>query len=173
MPLLYRLLVRYQKKFENGEVILNTGLVLGYEKLGKGADGKPQYGIKEDEAEIIRFIYREYVKGMPIPEICRALENQGVVTKRGRTKWYPTSVRSILTNERYTGNAVLGKTYKPDVLSKKRYKNDGEKAYGVDFEHFYEMMMEMSKKEAETVTMRICTSGMFDTMRKHWPTRKS
>ena len=118
----------YQKKFENGEVILNTGLMLGYEKLGKGADGKPQYGIKEDEAEIIRFIYREYVKGMPIPEICRALENRGVVTKRGRTKWYPTSVRSILTNEKYTGNAVLGKTYKPDVLSKKRYKNDGEKA---------------------------------------------
>lgn len=38
------------------------------------------------------------------------------------------SITSILTNEKYTGNAYLGKTYKPDVLSKKRYRNDGEKA---------------------------------------------
>ena len=33
-----------------------------------------------------------------------------------------------ISNEKYAGNAVLGKTYKPDVLSKKRYKNDGNKA---------------------------------------------
>ena len=34
----------------------------------------------------------------------------------------------ILTNEKYTGNAVLGKTWKPDVLTKYRQKNDGKKA---------------------------------------------
>jgi hypothetical protein len=33
---------------------------------------------------------------------------------------------NILQNEIYTGNAVLGKTYKPDVLSKKRLKNTGQ-----------------------------------------------
>ena len=32
----------------------------------------------------------------------------------------------ILRNEKYTGNAILGKTYKPDVLSKKRMKNTGQ-----------------------------------------------
>ena len=52
-------------------------------------------------------------------------------------------------------------------------RDGGEKTYGVDFDHFYAMVMEMAKKEAATVTQRICTSGMFDTMRKHWPTRKS
>ena len=37
-------------------------------------------------------------------------------------------IKSILVNEKYTGNAVLGKTYKPDVLSKKRMPNDGSQA---------------------------------------------
>ena len=31
----------------------------------------------------------------------------------------------ILKNEKYSGNAILGKTYKPDVLSKRRIRNDG------------------------------------------------
>ena len=48
-------------------------------------------------------------------------------------------------------------------------RDGGEKTYGVDFDRFYEMMTAMAKEEAATVTQRICTSGMFDTMRKHWP----
>ena len=35
---------------------------------------------------------------------------------------------SILTNEKFTGNALLGKTWKPDVLSSKRQKNDGSRS---------------------------------------------
>lgn len=34
--------------------------------------------------------------------------------------------KSILTNEKYYGMALMGKTFKPDVLSKKRYKNEGQ-----------------------------------------------
>ena len=52
-------------------------------------------------------------------------------------------------------------------------RDGGEKTHGVDFDRFYEIMMEMAKKEAETATQQICTSGTFDTMRKYWPTRKS
>ena len=32
----------------------------------------------------------------------------------------------LLCNEKYTGNAILGKTYKPDVLTKYRKKNNGQ-----------------------------------------------
>ena len=42
----------------------------------------------------------------------------------GKDKWYTIAVMSILKNEKYTGNALLGKTVKTDVLSKKRIKND-------------------------------------------------
>ena len=111
----------YQKKFQNGEVILNTGMVLGYKK-----DGNGEYVIAEDEAETVRRIYREYIAGTPAPQICRELEADGITTKRGSTRWRPNAVLGILKNEKYTGNAILGKTFKPDVLSKRRMKNTGQ-----------------------------------------------
>ena len=86
------------------------------------------YEIVEEEAEIIRRIYREYLNGSTITQIMHSLEADGIRTKRGAVKWHHNAITSILTNEKYTGNAYLGKTYKPDVLSKKRYRNDGEKA---------------------------------------------
>ena len=118
----------YQKKFEKGEVTLNTGLMLGYTKVGKDEDGRAVYEIVEEEAEIIRRIYREYLNGYTVTQIMRGLEADGVKTKRGSEKWHHNAITGILSNEKYTGNAYLGKTYKPDVLSKKRYRNDGEKA---------------------------------------------
>ena len=94
----------YQKKFQNGEVILNTGMVLGYKKNSTG-----EYVIAEDEAETVLRIYREYLAGIPVPQICRELEADGITTKRGSTQWRPNAVLGILRNEKYTGNAILGK----------------------------------------------------------------
>lgn len=111
----------YQKKFQNGEVILNTGMVLGYKKSSTG-----EYVIAEDEAETVLRIYREYLAGIPVPQICRELEADGITTKRGSSQWRPNAVLGILKNEKYTGNAILGKTFKPDVLSKRRMKNTGQ-----------------------------------------------
>lgn len=117
----------YQKKFKNGEVILNTGLMLGYTKAGrKDEEGREIYEINEAEAAIVRRIYREYLAGITITRICRGLEADGIPTKLGKTKWRVSVIRSILTNEKYTGDAVLGKTFKPDVLSKYRQKNNGQ-----------------------------------------------
>lgn len=52
----------YQTKFQNGEVILSTGMVLGYKKSSGG-----EYVIVEDEAETVLRIYREYTSGSPVP----------------------------------------------------------------------------------------------------------
>lgn len=119
----------WQRKFQNGDIILNTGLMLGYRKTDKkDEEGHTIYEINEEEAEIVRRIYREYLAGTSLSRICRNLEEEGIKTKLGKDKWQFTVVRSILTNEKYTGNAILGKTWKPDVLSKSRQKNDGKKA---------------------------------------------
>ena len=111
----------YQKKFQNGEVILSTGTMLGYTK---DADGN--YVINESEAEIVRRVFREYIAGASLTQIRHGLETDGIKTKRGCSNWRANGILGIIKNEKYTGNALLGKTYKPDVLSKRRLKNTGQ-----------------------------------------------
>ena len=152
----------YQKKFKNGEVILNTGLMLGYSKAGrKDEEGKEIYIINEPEAEIVRRIYREYLAGITVTRIARGLEADGIPTKLGKKKWSPKVIMSILTNEKYTGDAILGKTFKPDVLSKYRQKNTGQApmyyAEGthpaiIDKEMFEMVKVEIQRRKDEQVT---------------------
>lgn len=152
----------YQKKFKNGEVILNTGLMLGYRKAGrKDEEGKEIYIINEFEAEIVRRIYREYLAGTTVTRIARGLEADGIPTKLGKKKWSPKVIMSILTNEKYTGDAILGKTFKPDVLSKYRQKNTGQApmyyAEGthpaiIDKEMFEMVKVEIQRRKDEQVT---------------------
>ena len=116
----------WQRKFQKGDIILNTGLMLGYRRVGKDDEGHDVYEIKEEEAEIVRRIYREFIAGYSITQIAKRLQADGVKTKLGRESWRHNVIESILTNEKYTGNALLGKTFKPDVLTKYRQKNDGK-----------------------------------------------
>ena len=152
----------YQKKFKNGEVILNTGLMMGYTNTGRKDDeGKTIYEINEAEAAIVRRIYREYLAGYTITRICRGLEADGIPTKLGKTKWRYSVVHGILTNEKYTGNAILGKTFKPDVLSKYRQKNTGQApmyyAEGthpaiIDTDTFELVKVEMERRQDREIT---------------------
>ncbi len=119
----------WQRKFQNGEIILNTGLMLGYTKLPeKDENGYDVFVINEEEAAIVRRIYEEFIAGSTLKRICAGLEADGIRTKLGKEKWAPAVIQSILTNEKYTGNAILGKTFKQDVLTKNRQKNDGTMA---------------------------------------------
>lgn len=154
----------YQKKFERGEVVINTGLMLGYKKVGKDKDGMPIYEIDEEEAEIVRRIYREYASGASVTRIAKSLQDDEIKTKRGSTRWLPRSIEGILTNEKYTGNAILGKTFKPDVLSKKRQKNDGVRSpqYYVEDTHpaiidkaLFNIVQEQMKQRKEVSTKAV------------------
>ena len=143
----------WQRKFQNGEIILNTGLMLGYTKLpNKDENGYDVYEINEEEAAIVRRIYEEFIAGATLTRICSRLEADGIRTKLGKEKWSPMVIQSVLSNEKYTGNAILGKTFKQDVLTKKRQKNDGAMApmYYVESSHpaiIDPEVFELAKKE--------------------------
>ncbi len=102
----------YQYRFQQGQMIVNHSRFLGYKK-------------DEDDAVIVKRIYREYLEGLSLKEICKGLERDGVLTGAGKKKWIPSSVKLILTNEKYIGDALLQKTYTVDFLSKKRVVNNG------------------------------------------------
>lgn len=103
---------------------------------------------------MIRRIFRDYISGISISRICRSLEADGITTKHGKETWRYNTVYNILTNEKYTGNALLGKTWKPDVLSKKRQKNDGSQTpiYYVENTHpaiIDQEMFDLAKEEMQ------------------------
>lgn len=110
-----------QRSMQRGKVNLVRSNFLGYRT---GADGKPE--IDEKEAAVIRRIYDMYLDGKTIRYIADSLTADGIPTP-GRTKaWCFSTVKSILTNEKYKGDALLQKTLVVDYLTKKTKKNDGD-----------------------------------------------
>lgn len=110
-----------RKSMADGRFSLAYKCFLGYEK---GEDGLPK--IVEEEAKIIRKIYSLFLEGYTVRKIADYLTEQGIPTPKGKKQWSVSTVMSILTNEKYKGDALLQKTYTADFLSKTVKKNHGE-----------------------------------------------
>ena len=110
-----------RKSFSDGKVHLAYKNFLGYEK---GEDGRP--AIVEKEAAVVRLIYRLFLEGKTQAGICKYLEDLGLRSPGGKEKWSKTTITSILTNEKYKGDALLQKTFTVDFLQKKMKANEGE-----------------------------------------------
>lgn len=110
-----------RKRFSDGKVSLPYAQFLGYEK---GEDGLPQ--IVESEAETIRQIFRMFIGGMTFSAIARRLTESSIPSPAGKDKWQTATVRSILHNEKYKGEALLQKGFTVDFLTKRRKVNEGE-----------------------------------------------
>lgn len=105
----------WQKRIADGKVTVAYSHFLGYEK---GEDGTMQ--IVEDEARIVRQIYGMFLDGQTPSGIAARLMRQGIPSPAGKEKWQSSTVKSILTNEKYKGDALLQKTFTVDFLQKKR-----------------------------------------------------
>ncbi len=110
-----------RQSFREGNVPMHYNTMLGYRK---GADGKPE--IVPEEAEVVREIYHNYLTGMSLQQIADSLNARGITTKGSNALWKNNKILNILTNEKYTGDALLQKTYIIDCISKKSRKNNGE-----------------------------------------------
>ena len=108
-------------KMQRGELVGFQGC-LGY-------DYHPEdktITVNEEEAEIVRYIFKRYIEGAGGSVIARELQNLGYKTKRGSTTWAETTVIGIIKNEKYKGDILMGKTFTLDPISKRRLDNFGE-----------------------------------------------
>ena len=104
--------------------------------LGYDTDEKGKLVINREQAEIVERIYEEYLSGMTAEHIKRIFEKEGVKNWEGQAKWEASTIKSILKNEKYKGDAILQKTYTVDFLSKKRAKNKGNiQQYHIEENH--------------------------------------
>ena len=114
-----------------GKVPFHYQRFLGYRR---GEDGRPE--IDPEQAAIVRRIYERFLAGDSMAIIARGLDTEGIPTPSGAGRWQRGTISSILTNEKYKGDAVLNKTYIRDCLSKKVLANNGERPkYYVENNH--------------------------------------
>ncbi|WP_354280460.1 recombinase family protein [Streptococcus gallinaceus] len=109
-----------QFRYQEGKVQVNHNWFLGYTK---GEDGN--LIIDEEEANVVKRIYREYLSGLSLREIAIGLEKDKIKNGAGHLKWHISNINSILQNEKYIGDALLQKTITTDFINKVRIKNDG------------------------------------------------
>ena len=116
---------------KDGNVFFAYKSFLGYRR---GADGKPE--IDPEQADTVRRIYGRFLAGDSLQQIANGLTADGIPTPMGKAVWQASVVQSILSNEKYKGDALLGKTYVEDCISKKVRVNAGERPqYYVENNH--------------------------------------
>jgi len=108
--------------FQEGKVSFAYKNFMGYKK----EDDK--IVIDEDQAVIVELIYRMYlVEGKTASAIAKYLKSKRIKTPNGKTfNWTTNTVTSILTNEKYKGDALLQKSYTENYLDHKMVKNNGQ-----------------------------------------------
>ena len=111
------------QRMRSGKAVLNHTRFLGYTK-----DETGKLVVVPKEAEIVRKIFSLYLDGNRVRKIKRYLEENGIKTVTGKTKWSTSTIDRILSNEKYMGNLLLQKIYTPDFLAGKQKKNCGEQS---------------------------------------------
>lgn len=106
-----------RKQFADGKGSVAYSWFLGYDK---------DFKINEEQAETVRLIYKLFIGGLSQYAITKELVKRGIKSPAGKDKWYISTIKSILTNEKYKGDALLQKQYTANYLQKTRKTNNGE-----------------------------------------------
>jgi site-specific DNA recombinase len=118
-------------QYRNQQGIVRVNSLLGYKK-----DANKKLIVDPERAWIVKRIFQEFLDGYAPSEIARRLEADGVITDYGKKQWRSSSIELTLHNEKYMGDALLGKTYTVDFLTKKRVVNTGQSPqYYVEDDH--------------------------------------
>ena len=117
--------------FQKGVPHLNTECLLGYDK-----DEDGNLVINEEQAVVVRRIYRDYLEGWQASEIARHLNDERVLGVHGKVRWNPTTIERMLINEKHCGDLLMQKTYTGDYLTKRQVVNNGElEQYFIENDH--------------------------------------
>ena len=110
-----------RKRFSDGKVSMPYKQFLGYEK---GENGTPV--INEEESETVRLIYKMFLEGKTTQGIANFFMEHGILSPAGKKTWRASTIASILSNEKYKGDALLQKRFTANFLTKELRVNNGE-----------------------------------------------
>ena len=138
-----------QMKQKRGELIGYNGcLGYVYDKDTK------KIAINYEEAEIVRYIFERYCKGVGCTTIAKELTNMKYKTPTGKKKWHESTIRGILKNEKYKGDVLQGKTYTTDPISHRRVVNMGEENMYYMQEHHEPIISERMFNQVQEILQK-------------------
>ena len=109
-----------RQAMREGRVSLRCKQLYGFTE---DENGQPQ--ILPDEAEVVRRIYKSFLRGQSIRMIKEWLDAEGIAPRKGK-EWSLSSIENLLKNEKYCGDVLLQKTFISDCISRKVIKNVGQ-----------------------------------------------
>lgn len=109
------------ERFKKGMPIIPTHNFLGFTK-----DRFGRIVIEESEAEIVRFIYKNFLEGVRAVDIASLL-NEAIIPTVAGNQWKSSSIYRVLRNEKYFGLVIMQKTFTVDCFTHKKKVNRGEK----------------------------------------------
>lgn len=110
-----------RKRFADGKFSVAFSNFLGYDR---GENG--ELVLNEEQAAVVRRIYGLFLQGRSPYAIAKVLTAEKIPTPSGKGNWCGATIKSILQNEKYKGDALLQKRYTVDFLTKKKKINEGE-----------------------------------------------
>ncbi|HJB38582.1 MAG TPA: recombinase family protein [Candidatus Acutalibacter ornithocaccae] len=129
-----------RKAYENGTIQIGPNLY-GFRREKDGP-----VLVDEEKAAVIRQIAQWFLDGDSLHTIADKLAQRHILSPKGKETWSTATLRSLLTNEKYKGDALLQKTYRPSLFSDRAVQNDGD----------------LPKYYVEGVLPRILEPEMFD-----------
>ena len=108
---------RRGKKYRAKAGLINvlSGAPYGYRYIKKTEASSAFYEVMEEEASIVREVYRLYTEEfLRIGAIVRLLNTRGIPTRKGKSPWERTTIWAMLRNPAYKGTACFGKTEKTE-----------------------------------------------------------
>lgn len=111
-----------RKRMADGKVSFAYSRFLGLDKDKE--TGK--IVVNPEQAETVKLIFRLFLEGKTPHAIALHLTAQGIKTPGGKDMWNQQTIRRMLSNEKYKGDALLQKEFTVDFLQKKLKKNEGE-----------------------------------------------
>lgn len=139
-----------QKRFKDGTFIIS------YPPYGY-RNNEGELEIVVEESKIVIEIFDLILKGESTETIANILNRRNVKTKRNR-KWSPSTIRGIIKNEKYIGDALFQKTFTDDNFN--RHKNKGEKnSYYIENHHEAIISRETFQKANQVLQQRGLEKG--------------
>ena len=105
---------------KNGKVT-NSQAPYGYKYVGDNT-----WEIVEEQAEIVRRVFAEYLRGFNYAAIAESLNADGIPTATGTGIWKSSPISLMINNRAYAGDLVQMKWRKPSFKSKSIVRNAPE-----------------------------------------------